>query len=82
MIEKVLVTICAENPAFEADMELPAQMDIGELAKKLLEALKMLEPAKFSKVDSLSLECDGKILKAGSTLDAQCIWDGRIITVR
>ncbi|NLN49156.1 MAG: hypothetical protein GX154_08785 [Clostridiales bacterium] len=82
MIDNVIVTVNAENQAFVVDMELPANIPVKELAPKLLETLKEIEPGKFRRLEKLSLICDGVILPDSSTLESEAVWDGKILIVR
>lgn len=82
MIDNVILTVNAEKQAFSIDMELPANIPIKELAPKLLETLKEIEPAKFRSVEKLSLIYNGVILQENTTLESEAVWDGNILIVR
>jgi uncharacterized ubiquitin-like protein YukD len=82
MIDNVIVTVNAERQAFSLDMELPANIPIKELAPKLLETLKEIEPSKFRSVEKLSLIYNGVILSENETLESEAVWDGNILIVR
>ena len=82
MIDNVIVTVNAENQAFSVDMELPANIPVKELASRLLETLKEIEPAKFRSVEKLSLIYNGIILPENATLESEAVWDGNILIVR
>ena len=82
MIDKVIVTVNAENQAFVVDMELPANIPVKELVPKLLETLKEIEPSKFRNLEKLSLIYNGVILSGSSTLESEAVWDGKILIVR
>jgi len=82
MIENVIVTVNAENQNFSVDMELPAQLIIKDLASKLLDTLKQVEPNKFRNVNKISLIYNGTILPDDATLESEAVWDGKILIVR
>ena len=82
MIDKVIITVNAESQGFSVDMELPAQLPVKELAPKLLETLREVEPNRFSSLEKLSLIYDGAMLSDEATLESEAIWDGKILIVR
>ena len=82
MIDKVIVTVNAENQAFVVDMELPANIPVKELVPKLLETLKEIEPSKFRNLEKLSLIYNGVIIPGNSILESESVWDGKILIVR
>lgn len=82
MIDNVIVTVNAENQGFLIDMELPANIPVKELAQKLLETLKEIEPRKFRNLEKLSLIFNGVILPESSTLESEAVWDGKVLIVR
>ena len=82
MIEDVIITVNAENQKFTADMELPAQLPVKDLAPKLLETLKEIDPNKFRGLEKLSLIYDGVILSESATLESEAVWAGKTLIVR
>ena len=82
MIDNVIVTVNAESQAFSVDMELPAQLPIKELAPKILEILKEIDPSKFESMEKISLISNGEILPENATLESEAVWDGKILIVR
>ena len=82
MIDKVIVTICVEKEDFSVDMELPAQLPIEELIPKIVDTLRGLQPAKFDKLETLTMFFLESPLNKGSTLAAEAVWDGSILIVR
>ena len=81
-MEKAIVTVKDRSGQFERDMELPVGLPVSVLAKKLLEALKIIDQRTFSPYGSLSLFCGGKALDKTKTLNELEIWDGSIIVVQ
>ena len=81
MIENVIVTV-RDDKKFSVDMELPAQLLIKELSKRLPDILKELSPDTFDGLCEISLFFNERELPKDSTLEAEEVWDGRIITVR
>ena len=82
MIDNVILTIDAEIRGISVDMELPAQLPIGELSPKLLETLKEIAPDSFRGVEKLSLIYNGTQLTENATLESEAIWDGNTLIVR
>jgi hypothetical protein len=82
LTEKALVTVRAETLGFSADMELPTRRRIGTLAANLLEGLKTAGVSGFAGIDAISLYCDGRPLPETSTLEAESVWDGKILEIK
>lgn len=81
-MEKAIVTVRDRSGQFERDMELPVDLPMSILAKKLLEALKSIDHRAFSSFGALSLSCGGEVLDRGKTLNELEIWDGSIIVIQ
>jgi uncharacterized ubiquitin-like protein YukD len=67
---------------FTVDMELPAQLPVAELAPKLLETLREIQPDKFKGFDRISLVHNGVVLPDNATLESEAVWDGKMLIVR
>lgn len=75
MIDKVIVTVVSKKVGFEADMELPTELPINDLASKLLEVLKGID-ARFTSFNRISLVHNEVLLPENATLEEEAIWDG------
>lgn len=82
MIDYVIVTLKFEKQSLQIDMELPARIKTDELEKRLLEALKEIDPTSFEGIEKVSLYHNGERLHKEETLFEQAIWDGKILMVR
>lgn len=80
-VDEVLVTVNISNPSGTYDMELPSFMLIGELKKKILEALRLMDTRKYGGVRDIELSFNGNSLQYNSTLACNNIWDGSIIDI-
>ena len=74
--ENVMVTLIVRPGDKALDMELPAFMPCAELSDKLLETLRVMNPAGYGSVMKLSLQHGGKGLGQEDTLASRGIWDG------
>jgi|GEM_PF-839162 len=81
MIAASLVTVRIAESRKQLDMELPTDMPAGELAPKLLAALKNVEDARLHDVTQIRIKVDARYLDGAETLSSAHIWDGGIITV-
>ncbi len=74
--ELFLVTLIFGDGLFNVDMELPSQIPVGELSKRVLEILKSLYEGEFSGWKSCSFEFNNKILSNDDTLLKAGAFDG------
>lgn len=71
MVESVMVTLKDSNSSFSLDLELPAQISVAELKKRLKEL--------FPDVDFSRITRNQILLKDNQTLEQQKVWDGSIL---
>ena len=74
--ELFLVTVFFGDGVFDVDMELPSQLPIGELSKRVLEILRSLYEGEFSGWQSCTFEFNNKILNSDDTLLKAGAFDG------
>ena len=74
--ELFLVTLRLEDGSFEVDMELPSQLPIGDLRRRILEVLKTLYEDKLSGWQTCRLEYNNRILNDDDTLLKVGAFDG------
>ena len=80
--EEVIVTVNISDPASSYDMEIPSFLSIGELKKKLLETLRLMDARKYAGFNNIELFFHGRRLDDGATPAQYGIWDGSIVTVK
>ena len=66
--ELFLVTVIFGNGVFNVDMELPSQLPVKDLSRRVLEILKSLYEGEFSGWNSCDFEFNNKILSDDDTL--------------
>ncbi len=74
--ELFLVTLRLEDGSFEVDMELPSQLPIGELRRRLLDILKTLHEDELAGWQICRLEYNNRILNDDDTLLKVGAFDG------
>ena len=74
--ELFLVTLKLEDGSFEVDMELPSQLPIGELRRRLLGILKTLREDELSGWQTCRIEYNNRILNDDDTLLKVGAFDG------
>ena len=74
--EMFILTLIFGTENYETDMELPAELPVGELRRKLLEVLKNLYEGEFAGWKSCVLEHDYHILDDKDTLMSAGVYDG------
>ncbi len=74
--ELFLVTVIFGDGVFSVDMELPSQLPIAELSRRVLEILRSLYEGEFSGWKSCSFEFNNKILNNDDTLLKVGAFDG------
>jgi len=77
--ENVIVTLRFLPEGKCLDMELPAFLPAFELSGKILETLRVMNPAGFGSVTELRLGYKGTTLNDSDTLAAVGCWDGGIL---
>ena len=80
--EEVIITLNISDPACSYDMELPSFMNIGELRKKLLETLRIMDARRFASMADVELTYNGQRLDEKSSLANYGIWDGNCIDAK
>lgn len=66
---------------YKRDALLPTQMPISELKAGLLTLLKNRESRRFSKIESISILYNGKVLPDDATFASKGIWDGSVLVL-
>ncbi len=79
--ENLIVTVQTADENFMHDMELPSELPVSEISRKLLEALKSMPESGFSDWNSCLLLCGNMILDPGDTLLNAGVLDGSRIIV-
>ena len=79
--ENIIVTVQTVDESFMRDMELPSELTVSEISKKLLEALKSMPESEFSDWNECLLLCGNMILNSSDTLLNAGVFDGSTITV-
>ncbi len=74
--ELFLVTVIFGNGVFNVDMELPSQLPVKDLSRRVLEILKSLYEGEFSNWNSCGFEFNNKILSDDDTLLKVGAFDG------
>ena len=79
--EMFIVTVIFGSDNYETDMELPAELPVSELRRKLLDVLKYVYEGEFAGWKSCVLEYDYRILDDKETLMSAGVYDGSRIYV-
>ena len=74
--ELFLVTVIFGDGVFNVDMELPSQLPVRDLSRRVLEILKSLYEGEFSGWKSCGFEFNNKILGDDDTLLKVGAFDG------
>lgn len=74
--EMFIVTVIFGSENYETDMELPAELPVSELCRKLLDVLKNLYEGEFAGWKSCVLEYDYRVLDDNETLMSAGVYDG------
>lgn len=74
--EMFIVTVIFGSDNYETDMELPAELPVSELRRKLLDVLKYVYEGEFTGWKSCVLEYDYHILDDKETLMSAGVYDG------
>lgn len=85
MIDSVMVHLIIPGYKFESDMELPANMEIGELKTELLRVLKEIlsgGDSNFSLVKKIvRIRANGNFINDEDTLYGFGVWDGGTVEI-
>ncbi|MBQ6775159.1 MAG: hypothetical protein IJP53_01750 [Synergistaceae bacterium] len=74
--ELFLVTLISGDGSLEVDMELPSQLQIGELRGRILDILKTLYEDQFDGWQSCQFEYNNRVLRDDETLLKIGAFDG------
>ena len=74
--ELFLVTLMLVDGSFEIDMELPSQLPIGDLRRRLLDIIKTLHEDELSGWQTCRLEYNNRVLNDDDTLLKVGAFDG------
>lgn len=80
-MEYAIVTLTTPDGSWKQDFELPVQIKIRELEKKLLSVLQDQIPNGFFDAREVYIKAENQILDKEKTLAEYQIWDGSILVV-
>lgn len=80
-MEYAIVTLTTPDGSWKQDFELPVQIKIRELEKKLLSVLQNQVPNGFGDARRVYIKSGNQILDEEKTLAEYQIWDGSILVV-
>ena len=83
MPDSVILTVRDDKGRVEHDMELPADVPVGELCGRLLAALKNMDYEAFGSRNEIMLRVHpgGRTLGAEETLETAEVWDGSELVI-
>lgn len=81
MSNSIIATVRIGETRQEADMELPADIEVGVLSIELLRTLKSAGVAELANAKRIYLYCGKRRLQDEKTLTQNRIYDGSIITI-
>ena len=82
MTNSAIVEIRDENGVSLGDLDIPLDMPVKEVSRKMLEFFRKEGNAFFSRTEGLLLYDGDNLLGEEETLASEAIWDGSIITIR
>lgn len=81
MSNGIIATVRIGETRQEADMELPADIEVGVLSIELLRTLKSAGVAELANTKRIYLYCGKRRLQDEKTLTQNRVYDGSIITI-
>lgn len=81
MSNSIIATVRIGETRQEADMELPADIEVGVLSIELLRTLKSAGVAELANAKRIYLYCGKRRLQDEKTLTQNRVYDGSIITI-
>ncbi len=79
MVDSAIITIIGKLNEPIGDFEIPLNIPIKELEKKLVALLKAMDSDRYECLEKIKIEYNRKILDEEDTLYQNAVWDGSII---
>ena len=79
--EDVIVTVRLHPGERSLDMELPAFLPLEELAQRLLDVMREMDPVHYGMMSGATFRKKEQVLTGEMTLAKAGVWDGSILDV-